>query len=392
MSNTDRGLGRRRQLQQGLVWLAAAQGDDYAALLRGLDTDHRDHWSALRERPLSRSATGDWVTARHSVACVAGSEAALREHALLDEPGAFDDEVRSGDTPAWEDHAPTAWKRAVERAFCDRAEADLVAVARDAAVGTLARAWRLDETAERALRTALPQTRGALDAPFYPQSLARTRQIAGGLAAVRAIVPDHLSNDLVTAVAGTSAATDLVTNAVAQYFAHRDGPAALWDLLATRPGQAERVVRETLRLAPPLRLGAVTATTSCRLAGEHIAAGERVVTVVGAANRDPDVFADPDRFDPDRHEPGRAGEQPPAVLVPGTTRASVLPFAVACAVEGLLTLAAHRPRRSAAGLPVRHTAAPVSPSLSACAVVVAQGRRPGRVPRPGHDPDGTSTF
>lgn len=363
MSNTDRGLGRRLQLRQGLVWLAAAQGDRYAALLRGLDSDPRSHWRALRERPLTRSATGDWVTARHPVACAAQSEPALRDHSWLDDPGARDTVAWPDATAALERHAPAAWKRAVERTA---GETDLVAVARDAAIDILVRTWHLDEAAEHALHRALLQTRGALDAPFYPQSLARTRQIADGLAALRAIVPAH-AGGLVTAVAGTSVATDLVTNAVAQYVAHGKGCADLWDLLAAHPGYAERVVRETLRLAPPIQLQAATATTPCRLAGEHVAAGERVVTVISAANRDPDVFTDPDRFDPDRAE-----DQLAAILVPGgTARASVLPFAVACAVEGLRTLAAYRPRQATTEPLIRCTAAPVSPSLVACTVIMA---------------------
>ena len=38
------------------------------------------------------------------------------------------------------------------------------------------------------------------------------------------------------------------------------------------------------------------------LSGQPFAEGDRVVVLMGAANRDPDVFADPDRFDVTRFE------------------------------------------------------------------------------------------
>lgn len=43
-----------------------------------------------------------------------------------------------------------------------------------------------------------------------------------------------------------------------------------------------------------------TATVDTEIAGQPIAAGDKVVTYYAAANRDPDHFADPDTFDPRR--------------------------------------------------------------------------------------------
>ncbi|CAL9286780.1 Cytochrome P450 family protein EryCII [Streptomyces sp. enrichment culture] len=362
MLDMDPGLPRRLQLRQGLVWLAAAQGDPYAALLRGLDTDPRDHWQALTRRPLFRSATGDWVTATHSVAEEVRRASALRACPLLDAgDGADDVPWRDADTAL---HAERSWDRVLDR---HAGEVDLVAVAHEAAVGTLARAWALDALAERRLRSAVDRSRGALDAPFYPQNPAGTRRIAQGLIDVRDAVPARAPAGLLVAAAGIPMATDLLVNAVAAGTGPDDAEAATrWKSLAARPERAERVVRETLRLAPPVQLHAAVARIACTVAGQRIEAGERVVTVLGAANRDPRVFADPDRFDPDRPAGELAG-----VLLPGSGRHSALAFAVTVARQGLLRLAARRPSPVPGHVPFRRAAAPVSRSLVAYRVTVA---------------------
>ena len=43
-----------------------------------------------------------------------------------------------------------------------------------------------------------------------------------------------------------------------------------------------------------------TATRDLEIGGRDIAAGQKVVLWFGAANRDPEVFAEPERFDPTR--------------------------------------------------------------------------------------------
>jgi cytochrome P450 len=59
-------------------------------------------------------------------------------------------------------------------------------------------------------------------------------------------------------------------------------------------------VEEMIRYDPPLHLFARTAAEPVRLAGVTIAPGEEIAALLGAANRDPAAFADPDTFDVSR--------------------------------------------------------------------------------------------
>jgi len=56
-------------------------------------------------------------------------------------------------------------------------------------------------------------------------------------------------------------------------------------------------VDEWIRLVSPVIYMRRTATRDTEIGGQKIAAGEKVIMYYGAANRDPDVFADPDRLD-----------------------------------------------------------------------------------------------
>ena len=57
------------------------------------------------------------------------------------------------------------------------------------------------------------------------------------------------------------------------------------------------LVEEMLRFDSALQLFERTATTDVEVGGVVVAEGERVAALLGSANRDPAVFADPDRFD-----------------------------------------------------------------------------------------------
>jgi cytochrome P450 len=72
------------------------------------------------------------------------------------------------------------------------------------------------------------------------------------------------------------------------------------DLIRADPGLLDGMIEECLRLMPPARGFVRTATAGMELAGVRIRAGQRVYLLYPAANRDPEHFTNPDRFDPAR--------------------------------------------------------------------------------------------
>ncbi|HWD76283.1 MAG TPA: cytochrome P450 [Solirubrobacteraceae bacterium] len=66
------------------------------------------------------------------------------------------------------------------------------------------------------------------------------------------------------------------------------------------PARLDAPIDESLRLEPAAAVVDRYATEDTELGGAAIAQGDLVRLSISAANRDPDVFADPDRFDPMR--------------------------------------------------------------------------------------------
>jgi cytochrome P450 len=74
-------------------------------------------------------------------------------------------------------------------------------------------------------------------------------------------------------------------------------------LLAASPELAASAAREASRYHCPVQTNSRVASRDLDLSGTLIPAGNAVVTMIGAANRDPAAFPDPDRFDITRHGP-----------------------------------------------------------------------------------------
>ena len=106
-------------------------------------------------------------------------------------------------------------------------------------------------------------------------------------------------------VAGFETTANLIGNAVAALLADRRE----WERLVADPGRADLVVEETLRLDPPVQYTVRLVQEDLVLAGRHLAAGTLLLVDLATAGRDPDVYAGPDVFRPDRWaaDPARTG-------------------------------------------------------------------------------------
>lgn len=100
-------------------------------------------------------------------------------------------------------------------------------------------------------------------------------------------------------LAGNLTTTYLIGNAILALLNH---PAEQTRFLA-RPERAAESIEELLRYDSPLIAVGRWLRHDRELAGQALRKGQRVMFWLGAANRDPAVFPDPDRLDLDR-EPG----------------------------------------------------------------------------------------
>ena len=94
--------------------------------------------------------------------------------------------------------------------------------------------------------------------------------------------------------AGGDTTRNLVGGGMQALFEH---PAELERLLADPVGLLPTAIEELLRWVSPVVYMRRTATVDTELAGQAIAAGDKVVMYYGSANRDPACVAEPERFD-----------------------------------------------------------------------------------------------
>jgi cytochrome P450 len=94
-------------------------------------------------------------------------------------------------------------------------------------------------------------------------------------------------------IAGFETTVNLIGNTVLALLEHPDQ----WRLLVDEPGLAARAVEECLRYDAPVQRTVRIAQADVEIGSTTVRAGELVVLLIGGANRDPEVFAEPDRFD-----------------------------------------------------------------------------------------------
>jgi len=176
--------------------------------------------------------------------------------------------------------------------------ADLLRIGNDAAQ-TLdpALSWRAFRRADDAIREGHA---------WLEEHVARLRREPGGdllSELVRANEDgDRLSdeelrvNALLLLGAGFETTTNLIGNAAALLMQHPDQLAAL----RADPSGWDNAVEEVLRYDSPVQVTVRVAAQDTEIAGTPFPAGRAMLLLLGAANRDPAVFADPERFDVSR--------------------------------------------------------------------------------------------
>lgn len=107
---------------------------------------------------------------------------------------------------------------------------------------------------------------------------------------------DLVATVMLLLVAGHETTVNLIANGVLTLLRH---PGVL-DRLRAEPALAEGVVEEVLRYDPPVHFRTRVALQDLTIGGVTVPRGAAVVLLLGAANRDPARFRDPDRFDPAR--------------------------------------------------------------------------------------------
>ncbi len=112
-----------------------------------------------------------------------------------------------------------------------------------------------------------------------------------------------LSNTMVIYAAGFETTTHLICNTVLNLLRHPEQLEMLRRDRSLVPGAIE----EVLRFDPPVQIDGRTAFEDLEFGGRTIPAGHMVMTMLAGANRDPEVYDDPDRFDITRRD------QPPVM-------------------------------------------------------------------------------
>jgi cytochrome P450 len=102
-----------------------------------------------------------------------------------------------------------------------------------------------------------------------------------------------VSNAAVLMFGGIETTEGMIANAILHLLSH---PAAL-EQLGREPGLLANAVEESLRLEPAAAVVDRYATCDVSLAGASIRRRELVTISLAGANRDPETFPDPDRFD-----------------------------------------------------------------------------------------------
>ncbi len=359
------GLGERLKsylVEPAVLRLCQWRGDPVARLmLTGTKADPYPLYAQLRQRGLVRSPLGVFAAADHATVA-----SILRDRRFssspVHQPGYRPPSYPPGDPRAElpaanllsmdpPDH--TRLRRLVAGAFTPRAVAGLEPWIRDLTVRLLTaadgeagfdlidalafplpiavichllgvphedqaqfRAWGEDVAATldpQTAATARAQTRAAEVAlTGYLQDLVRERRSSPDDSILSALIAAEDEGDRLTSgevvstallllIAGFETTVNLIGNGTVALLRDPDG----WNRLRQDPALVPAAIEEMLRYDSPAQLTVRVATEDVVVGSSVIAAGRAVLVSIGGANRDPEVFEQPDEFRIGRPDPGR---------------------------------------------------------------------------------------
>jgi cytochrome P450 len=124
----------------------------------------------------------------------------------------------------------------------------------------------------------------------------RTSLLASAAADAELSPSEVVSNAAVLLFGGIETTEGMICNALLALVEHPDA----LDRVRDDPSLLDAAIEESLRLEPAAAVLDRYATDTTQFGGATIGAGELVRISIAAANRDPSVFANPDRFDLER--------------------------------------------------------------------------------------------
>ena len=109
-----------------------------------------------------------------------------------------------------------------------------------------------------------------------------------------------IANLLIVLFGGIETTESMIGNALWAVLSHP----AIARMVVADPAKIEAVIEESMRWDPAVQSCTRFTTEPVEIRGVHIPANKTVQCMLGAANRDPAHFPDPDRFDPGRANAG----------------------------------------------------------------------------------------
>jgi pimeloyl-[acyl-carrier protein] synthase len=107
-----------------------------------------------------------------------------------------------------------------------------------------------------------------------------------------------LANSMLVLIAGHETTVNLISNGMYHLLKNKEQH----ELLKQNPQLLEAAVEEFLRLDPPVQIVRRIAYSDITVGGTTIKSGQAVTMLIGACNRDPRVFAHPERMDIQREK------------------------------------------------------------------------------------------